>query len=636
MGAGVSNIRNNGEGFKVTEFTMQIRFISFIGPKKKIAKIKFGSGLNLIFGPSNTGKSSVLDALDFMLGRERALKEIPQHEGYDQVLLGIEFSNEEKFTFIRSISGGDYECFEGLHDGKPKDQQSTVLRPKKGTQKVRTISEFLLTNLGLNEKKLKKNADNKTVSLTLRNFLPIAMVTETNIQKEASPYIGEQYIEKTEHRSRLKLLLTGVDDSALLPAEIEKKRLSRTAKIDILEELINDQERSISDNLSNNESLEELNEQKGRLTDSIQQKRNLLDSSEVQYSLFVSDRTQFRSELEQNNERLSEISEMLSRFGLLKAQYRSDILRLESISEAGSLINALPSGNCPLCGSQNTEVSDHVECDGNLSEIVLAASAEQKKIDRMQVDLKVAMSRLVTETTSIEGIIPGISDSITSVNKKISQLNPDLNSQRTKYTELLSVKNKVDKYIGMFEYLDSLKIKKVQLEKEAPNNKRLDEKSTSLPTSALFNLSKAVKGLLENWNFPDSGDIHFDNETEDFVVNGKHRASNGKGHRAITHAAATLGLMKYTEENKMPHLGFTIIDSPLLAYEEPENEADDLSATDVNVKFLDSLAAWGSRQVIVFENKKSIPKKYISGDQVIHFTGGKEGRYGFFPTNINE
>ena len=63
---------------------MEIRFIVFIGPNKKAAELNFCSGLNLIFGPSNSGKSSVLDAIDFMLGRERKLKEIPQHEGYDK------------------------------------------------------------------------------------------------------------------------------------------------------------------------------------------------------------------------------------------------------------------------------------------------------------------------------------------------------------------------------------------------------------------------------------------------------------------------------------------------------------------------------------------------------------------------
>jgi len=77
---------------------MEIRFIVFVGPTKESAEIEFGSGLNLIYGPSNTGKSSVIDGIEFMLGAETPLKELPEHEGYDQVILGVEFSNTECFT----------------------------------------------------------------------------------------------------------------------------------------------------------------------------------------------------------------------------------------------------------------------------------------------------------------------------------------------------------------------------------------------------------------------------------------------------------------------------------------------------------------------------------------------------------
>lgn len=615
----------------MTTLSMEIRFISFIGPKKEIAELSFNSGLNLIYGPSNTGKSSILDALDFMLGRERELKEIPEHEGYDQILLGVEFSNAKKFTFIRSINGGDFESFEGLHKERPDNQKPVILRPKNGTKKISTVSDFILEKLDLNEKRLKKNKKNETVRLTLRNFLHLAMVTETDIQKEASPYIREQILFVTQDKSKLKLLLTGVDDSALLVEEVEKIQLSRTAKISILEEFIIEQEDKLLINLTEDETLEELEEQDKKISSTIQQEETLLEASEEQYSLFISDRTQLRNKLEQNNERFAEILEMLSRFKLLKDQYQSDILRLENISEAGSLISALPSDICPLCGSASAEVNNHKECDGNLSEIVSAATSEKQKIEILYEDLLIAMKQLKYETESIENIIPKISDSITSVNNKLSELNPELISQRNKYTKLVSIKTHVEKSIDMFAQLNTFKEKKEQLEKEAPEKVKSDDNESNLPTKALFNLSQSVKGLLQKWNFLNSGDIHFDKNTDDFVINGKHRISNGKGHRAITHAAATLGLMKYTEEKEMPHLGFVIIDSPLLAYEEPENDADDLTGTDINIQFLDSLSTWKSRQIIVFENKKSIPEEYASSDRTTHFTKNETGRYGFFP-----
>ena len=150
----------------------------------------------------------------------------------------------------------------------------------------------------------------------------------------------------------------------------------------------------------------------------------------------------------------------------------------------------------------------------------------------------------------------------------------------------------------------------------------------------LYKLSKVVQGLLNDWGYSHCNDVHFDKETRDFVFDGKHRKGNGKGVRALMHAAATLGLMKYQDnENSFNHFGFVVLDSPLLAYEEPENEEDDLSDTDINQRFFNVLATWKRNQVIVIENKKSIPEKYLAGDQVIEFTRKSYGRYGFFPTN---
>ena len=63
---------------------MQLRHLTFTGPSKDPAHIEFTSGLNLIYGPSQTGKSSIFDSIHFVLRRDhnqKALYEIPQHEG---------------------------------------------------------------------------------------------------------------------------------------------------------------------------------------------------------------------------------------------------------------------------------------------------------------------------------------------------------------------------------------------------------------------------------------------------------------------------------------------------------------------------------------------------------------------------
>ncbi|MCL2913086.1 AAA family ATPase [Shewanella corallii] len=613
---------------------MEIRFIVFAGPLKESAEIEFGSGLNLIYGPSNTGKSSVLDGIDFMLGSEKPLKELPEHEGYDQVILGVEFSKSECFTFVRNIDGGNYECFEGLHKNKPLDIEPVILKPKTETKKIKSISSFILEKVNLSNKKFKKNAHNGLVSLTLRNSLDLFVVNEANIQKESSPYISEQYTKETEHKSRLKFILTGVDDSSLLPAEVERKALSREAKIELLKELIEEQGNSLGDISTLENSLAELRDQDKRLSETILKERSTLDANEKKYNSLVNNRAALREELELKRKRIDEVKEMLSRFNLLQSQYASDIARLESISETGILFEALPTEKCPTCGRRVSEDKTHQDCDAGIQNVVAAAVSEKFKIEGLSNELKLTVNNLNSELSSISEQLPSIRDKMSSVAKELDIANPELVEQRTNYSELFNIKSQVNVSIKQHEQLIFLTKKKEDLENSAPKNesKGKGESERSLPTSALFELSKEVRNFLHDWGLPNSNDVHFDKDTGDFVINGKHRISNGKGYRAITHAAATLGLMKYTEENELPHLGFSILDSPLLAYEEPENEEDDLKGTDVNIKFFDSLSAWKAKQIIVFENKKSIPSKYSSGKQIVQFTKKNSGRYGFFPT----
>ncbi|OXR99723.1 hypothetical protein AMR44_16270 [Shewanella algae] len=569
-----------------------------------------------------------------MLGAEKPLKELPEHEGYDQVILGVEFSKSECFTFVRNIDGGDYECFEGLHKNKPLDIEPVILRPNTETKKIKSISSFILEKVNLSNKKLKKNAQNGLVSLTLRNSLDLFIVNEANIQKESSPYISEQYTKKTEHKSRLKFILTGVDDSSLLPAEVERKALSREAKIEVLKELIEEQGNSLGDISTLENSLTELRDQDKRLSETILKERSTLDANEEKYNSLVNNRAALREELELKGKRIDEVKEMLSRFNLLQSQYASDIARLESISETGILLEALPSEKCPTCGRLVSEDKTHQDCDAGIQNVVAAAVSEKFKIEGLSNELKLTVNNLNSELDSITEQLPAIRDKISSVAKELAIVNPKLVEQRTNYSELFNIKSQVNASIKQHEQLIFLTKKKEELENSAPKNesKSKGESERTLPTSALFKLSKEVRNFLQEWGLPNSNDVHFDKDTGDFVINGKHRISNGKGYRAITHAAATLGLMKYTEENELPHLGFSILDSPLLAYEEPENEEDDLRGTDVNIKFFDSLSAWNTKQIIVFENKKSIPSKYSSGKQIVQFTKKNSGRYGFFPT----
>jgi hypothetical protein len=172
----------------------------------------------------------------------------------------------------------------------------------------------------------------------------------------------------------------------------------------------------------------------------------------------------------------------------------------------------------------------------------------------------------------------------------------------------------------------------------APDILVVPEEANSRPDltvkrSVLDGYAQAVQALLKAWDFPRSERVFFDSSLNDLVIDGQPRASRGKGLRAITHAAMSVGLMEFCRERNLSHPGFVVLDSPLLAYYEPEGaEDEELAGSDLKERFYEYLAKnLLDAQVIVVENQH--PPESIKGD--ITFTdftkNPQEGRYGFFP-----
>ena len=127
--------------------TLTLRHLSLTGPDKVTACVAFGRGLNVIYGASETGKSFILEALDFMLGSSSELRDIPERVGYDRVFLGIEDGKGDTFTLERSASGGQFRWYEGLHFEVPKEIQAKVLAAKHNPTRDDNLSTFLLERI---------------------------------------------------------------------------------------------------------------------------------------------------------------------------------------------------------------------------------------------------------------------------------------------------------------------------------------------------------------------------------------------------------------------------------------------------------------------------------------------------------
>lgn len=118
---------------------LRLRFIRFLGPGKESAEFTFTPGLNILWGSSDTGKTFLVQAIDFMLGAGDPLEDIPERSGYDRVLLGLTVGDKD-YTIHRSINGGAFTRFDGLLLAPPRIKRPGRFFPRFTARRISTTS----------------------------------------------------------------------------------------------------------------------------------------------------------------------------------------------------------------------------------------------------------------------------------------------------------------------------------------------------------------------------------------------------------------------------------------------------------------------------------------------------------------
>lgn len=302
----------------MTDSYLQLRSIGFRGPKAE-AELNFEPGVNVICGASDTGKSFLADSIDFMLGGS-ALKEIPERAKYDRLSLCLSADGDEDFKLQRSMSGGNFQFFD-LREGF--EAEPKTLKQNHAHDKTDNMSGYLLDKIGLLGKRiLKSKAKGTTQSLSFRNLARLVIVQEGEIQQTGSPFWSGQYTTKTSEIAAVKLLLTGIDDSSVVPDA--DKSPDNTRQIALIDELLSDLQTEIEDL---GEDREELEEQLERLEGSIETRREELSAAQKELDELVGKRRELFEQKQGATDRLDEISDLLARFRLLAEHYDVDLKR---------------------------------------------------------------------------------------------------------------------------------------------------------------------------------------------------------------------------------------------------------------------------------------------------------------------
>ena len=571
---------------------LQLRFIRFLGPEKDPTEYTFTSGLNILWGASDTGKTFLALAIDFMLGAG-SLKDIPERAGYDRVVLGITTVHGHDYTLRRSIDGGSFLRFDGLLTDPPNDKKvGKPLSAVHTTKNYNNLSHWLLQQIGLDKKDiLWSTASGEKRSLGFRALAHLCVIPYPKITKSESPLYHGQYQDQTREYGVFKLLLTGMDDSALTEetaAEIEAATPVSKPPVrpEVLEQMIFGYEEELATLTENPDGLDA---EETAIEEDLEKLQEAFELMEGKISDTSQQRKEVHDRYSQLGARRNEVTELQERFKLLDAQYTNDIKRLVAIEETGQLFVLREPMTCPLCGAAPEGQNHDAACDGNVGAVAQAAAAEIAKIRTLQSELHSTVSALMKEQVEVIRERRALEGQWKQYQQHMeTALSPDFAVVRKERDVLIERRSTVRQAITLNKRIKALKHRldePMPATPTAPAKPRKEKGESGvnqyIPKMVLRNFSSTVGKILGEWHFPGATDVYFDEVVRDVVIGGRPRGGRGAGLCAITYSAFTLALFEYCRSRKLPHPGFVILDSPLIAYKEPKADDEGITGTDL-------------------------------------------------------
>ena len=583
--------------------------------------IDFKPGLNFILGPSNTGKSLVMDCLDYAFGftpkKNRPSKIVDNNYGYERVALHLITGNgtvilERKIGNTKiAVSGTDPTVDHGTYSV--------------GHKAKKNINAVYLHLLGIDEVHSVRSAEkgSKTQDLTWRSMLHLFFLRQADVARESSALLAPGSVGHTASAAVLLYLLTGQDANDLTADEDPKiSEAKKKALIGYIQEKINEFTRR-------RETLEETLSSSA-ITDprsSIEQVRKEIAELQAQMDAATRESQQLMSQIYDWNGKLSESRTVGHNFAVLRQQYQSDIRRIGFIVDGASSVSPVRKKViCPICGEETERVQD--------TSFIDASAAELEKIKCHLAELSDAQHSVENQQKTIIATIRTLEEKKKSIDTLISeQLQPKLSVFEEKLEQQLSL-------IRLTSELEIVRQNETQYRSELFNK---ETEETSEPSKhniyedydydIIHGFEEKLREILQASKIGGAASARLNMENFDIEIGGfKKSVSMGGGFCGILNTITTLAMSGYLIALDRNAPGFYAVDSSLTQLSEAEHKEQSDTIKQNFIEYLISHAH--ERQVIIVEQTKRMPfvpdESDEDGVHVIKFTRNKkEGRYGF-------
>lgn len=175
--------------------TIRLHKLAITGPSKETALIDFGGQSHLVFGPTDTGKSYIVECLHYCLGSDERPRDIGYSEGYTRVALQIATQDNKEFTMFRDLIEGGQAIYSGFH----------VLPPQNGPEPLTSdIGQLVILWAQAGDRKILSKSG------TLNNLAPgdmryVSLFDEIETLDKV-PLEGKDKLFKMRNRSSISLI----------------------------------------------------------------------------------------------------------------------------------------------------------------------------------------------------------------------------------------------------------------------------------------------------------------------------------------------------------------------------------------------------------------------------------------------
>lgn len=392
--------------------SLLIRRLILVGHRKNYV-VPFYPGLNIIYGDSATGKSSILECINYLLGSSKFVFDIEIETSVKYVALDIEL-NGRPHVFKRDIfdSNRNIEVYSTSFD-KMESVFPKIFVPsyKQPISESGYFIDFLLGALGLPILKVRTaptREDSSVARLSFRDLFKFCYLKQDDVGSRNLLNVGVPVLH-SKTKQTFRYIFNLLDENvALLEAQLAdlrtKHKRSETKYEDVSDFLRQSDLRSA---ISLDDELSELDSQVEMLESQLKDLNNRLvaDSQASQYlrDLLVDHREAMA--LNQSDKINSE--RQVERFIRLRNDYSEDIDRIASVVKAKALLGEMPPDEsiCPICDGplklSSLRGAFEISSDEKLTLESLALGRRAKELDQLLAEERFRLQEIVVRQRSL-------------------------------------------------------------------------------------------------------------------------------------------------------------------------------------------------------------------------------------------